>query len=50
MFGGAVLSKVRQEMRAELLERVEQEARAELFRDGRWVLDYRRLRVVAVKT
>jgi trans-aconitate 2-methyltransferase len=49
MFGGAVLSKVRQEMRGELLGRVEQEARAELFRDGRWVLDYRRLRVVAVK-
>jgi trans-aconitate 2-methyltransferase len=49
MFGGAVLSKVRQEMRAELLERVEREAKTELFREGRWVLDYRRLRVVAVK-
>lgn len=49
MFGGAVLSKVRQEMRAELLERVEREAKGELFHDGRWVLDYRRLRVAAVK-
>jgi trans-aconitate methyltransferase len=50
MFGGAILEKLPKDQRDRLLEEVQNEARAPLYRDGRWVLDYRRLRVVARKT
>jgi hypothetical protein len=30
-----------------LLEEIEHQARGKLFKDGRWVMDYRRLRIVA---
>lgn len=49
MFGGAILKHVAEETRELLLREVEREAQAALFRDGRWVVDYRRLRVVARK-
>lgn len=49
MFGAALLRRVPKEKQEALLKEVEREARAALFRDGQWVLDYRRLRVVAVR-
>jgi trans-aconitate methyltransferase len=49
MFGGALLKQMAEGRREELLRETEREARAELFRDGKWVMDYRRLRIVAKK-
>ncbi|MBN9519029.1 methyltransferase domain-containing protein [bacterium] len=49
MFGGAVLGRVPADRRDEFLARVEDGARPHLDRDGGWVADYRRLRVVAVR-
>jgi trans-aconitate methyltransferase len=49
MFGGAFLEKLSPEQRRQAGSTVEQEARPALFRDGQWVMDYRRLRVVARK-
>jgi SAM-dependent methyltransferase len=49
MFGAALLRRVPEERREALLEEVEREARAALFRDGQWMLGYRRLRVMARK-
>ena len=50
MFGGTMTETLSKEQRESLLQEVENEARPSLFTDGRWVLDYRRLRVVARKT
>jgi SAM-dependent methyltransferase len=47
MFGGSFLDKLAPEQREQALTAVEEEARATLLRNGQWVLDYRRLRVVA---
>jgi trans-aconitate 2-methyltransferase len=49
MFGAFALSAVSEEQKPELIRRWEDLARPKLFRDGRWILDYRRLRMVAVK-
>jgi trans-aconitate methyltransferase len=49
MFGGAFLDKLSPDHREQALAAVEQEARAALLRNGQWVMDYRRLRVVARK-
>ncbi len=50
MFGGAITDGLPKDQRERLLEEVEREARAALYTNGRWVLDYRRLRVLARKT
>lgn len=50
MFGGAIMENLPKEQREALLEEVQRDARSSLSTDGRWVLDYRRLRVVARKT
>jgi trans-aconitate methyltransferase len=50
MFGATIVENLPKDQRDRLLEEVQSEARASLYRDGRWVLDYRRLRVVARKT
>jgi trans-aconitate methyltransferase len=50
MFGGAIMENLPKDQRGRLLEEVQREARSSLYRDGRWVLDYRRLQVVARKT
>jgi trans-aconitate methyltransferase len=47
MFGSALLDKLPAEYHERALAAVEQEARPALFRDGQWVMDYRRLRLVA---
>jgi trans-aconitate methyltransferase len=49
MFGGAVFEKLTPGEQGDVLAAVEQEARPALLRDGHWVMDYRRLRVVARK-
>jgi trans-aconitate methyltransferase len=49
MFGGALLENLPEEQRKSLLEEIQRGARASLYTDGRWVLDYRRLRVSARK-
>jgi trans-aconitate methyltransferase len=50
MFAGSILEKMPTEKREDWVDILENEARGKLFRDGRWVLDYRRLRFVARKT
>jgi trans-aconitate methyltransferase len=49
MFGGILTDKLPADMQEQFKQEVEREARPALFQDGRWVLDYRRLRVVAQK-
>jgi trans-aconitate methyltransferase len=49
MFGAAMVGNLPAEKREKLASEVERQARATLYRDGRWVMDYRRLRVVARK-
>ena len=49
MFGGALFERVTERQREDVIKETVQEARAKLFRDGQWVVDYRRLRVVAKK-
>ncbi len=47
MFAVRMLQNVPAQMRAQVLARVEENLRATLFRDGHWIADYRRLRIVA---
>ena len=49
MFGGAFLEKLTPREHDDMLGAVQQEARAAIWRDGHWVMDYRRLRVVSRK-
>jgi trans-aconitate methyltransferase len=49
MFGGTFLARIPPGRRDEFTTRVEDAARPHLYRDGGWVADYRRLRVVAVR-
>ena len=48
MFGSPFLSKIPAEKRELFLQEVERFAGTALFHDGQWVLDYRRLRFLAV--
>jgi trans-aconitate methyltransferase len=50
MFLKSALKELPAESRARLVAGVEDRLRPELFRDGSWVMDYRRLRIMAVKT
>jgi trans-aconitate 2-methyltransferase len=50
MFLPGPLEAISTESRNAFLNRLEERLRPERFMNGRWVLDYRRLRVVAVKT
>lgn len=47
MFGSHWLDPIPEERREEFFRRVEDESRPLLYRDGGWIADYRRLRVVA---
>jgi SAM-dependent methyltransferase len=49
MFGNFALSGVPVERHVELIRQWEQFGRAKLYRDGEWTIDYRRLRMVAIK-
>ena len=50
MFGGPFVKAAGEERKAELIRRTEEQARPKLDEDGGWKMDYRRLRVLAVKT
>jgi len=49
MFAGFALAPVSEDERIQVFRRVEELARPKLFLDGRWIADYKRLRMVAVK-
>lgn len=49
MFGGTIAEKAPSSLQEKLKQEVEREARRDLFRDGHWVMDYRRLRIAARK-
>jgi trans-aconitate methyltransferase len=50
MFGGPLMEPLTEEQRPEFLRLVREQVRPRLWRDGGWVADYRRLRVVGHKT
>jgi hypothetical protein len=47
MFGGPIFTSLTERARDELIAETMREARADLFHEGEWMIDYRRLRVVA---
>jgi SAM-dependent methyltransferase len=49
MFGGAIFTSLDEHERDEVIAETIRQARVGLFHEGQWVLDYRRLRVVAKK-
>lgn len=49
MFTGAFLSRIPAEQQASFIQEVERQSRPSLFHDGGWILDYRRIRIVACK-
>jgi trans-aconitate methyltransferase len=49
MFAGGFWSGLSQEVRSHAIHQVEERLRPALYRDGNWIADYRRLRVVALK-
>jgi trans-aconitate 2-methyltransferase len=49
MFGMFASNVLRPQQREELMRRIEDLARSALFRDGVWTVDYKRLRMIAVK-
>jgi len=50
MFGEKTFGAMPDDVRSQWIERTQQRARTSLFRDGSWYADYRRLRVIAVRT
>jgi hypothetical protein len=49
MFAGLITESLPTSLQETLKQEVEREARRDLFRDNHWIMDYRRLRVVARK-
>jgi trans-aconitate methyltransferase len=49
MFGGALFSGMNEARRGEARRAVARRLRPSMYRDGGWIIDYRRLRLVAVK-
>jgi trans-aconitate methyltransferase len=49
MFGGPFLTRIPENLREEFKEQAEKQARSALFQDTHWVMDYRRLRIIAHK-
>ncbi len=49
MFGGFALQPLTENQRNHVARRVEEIAQPKLFHDGRWVADYKRLRMLCVK-
>ena len=50
VFRETFVEKMGEEAAAKWIHEVERQCRAELFKDGDWVLDYRRLRITAYKS
>ena len=49
MFGGAIFEQLTESQRDSVIEETVREARPKLFHGSQWVIDYRRLRVMAKK-
>ncbi|NJL66843.1 MAG: methyltransferase domain-containing protein [Richelia sp. CSU_2_1] len=49
MFAGGWLSGLSEEVRSRAIQAVAEKVRSTLYRDGNWIADYRRIRIVAVK-
>ena len=49
MFAGGFFAGLSEEVRSQVINEVEQRLRSTQYRDGTWIADYRRIRVVAVK-
>ncbi len=49
MFGEHILRNLPDEIKPQIIALAEEKARTTLFKDGAWIADYRRLRVVAYK-
>lgn len=49
MFGAALLDRFSEPRKAEIRRSVAERLRPEMYREGGWTVDYRRLRVVAIK-
>jgi trans-aconitate methyltransferase len=49
MFGGAYLKGISESVVSEILEEVQTALKPLLFKDGKWIADYKRLRIVATK-
>jgi trans-aconitate 2-methyltransferase len=49
LFAGEFWSKLSDEVQLQVINAVEERLRPALYRDGNWIADYRRIRVVAVK-
>jgi hypothetical protein len=49
MFGKPFTAALTSDAKQEFIRLVEEHARQKLHRDGGWIMDYRRLRVVALK-
>tara|TARA_B100002003_G_C14065713_1_gene512879 strand:+ start:280 stop:1023 length:744 start_codon:yes stop_codon:yes gene_type:complete len=49
MFCKPIFANIDSESQDQICRKVEKQLRSKLYKDGRWVIDYRRLRVVAVK-
>jgi trans-aconitate methyltransferase len=49
-YGSVFLNAVGAEKREDFLSAIEEHARAGLFKEGKWAADYRRLRIVAMRT
>ncbi len=50
MFGGKLFAGFSEERQREIRKAVAEKLRPAFYRDGNWIVDYRRLRVVAVRT
>jgi SAM-dependent methyltransferase len=50
MFGGKLFAGFSEERQREIREAVVEKLRPTMYRDGKWIVDYRRLRVVAVRS
>jgi len=49
MFGASLIANLPAQLHDKLKQEITREARHDLFHDGRWIMDYRRLRVFARK-
>ncbi|NJS10991.1 MAG: class I SAM-dependent methyltransferase [Microcoleus sp. CSU_2_2] len=49
MFAGGFFSGLSEEVRSQVINEVEQRLRSTQYRDGNWIADYRRIRVIAIK-
>ncbi|OKH35740.1 SAM-dependent methyltransferase [[Phormidium ambiguum] IAM M-71] len=49
MFANGILSQLSPQQQMQVIQSVQMQLRPTLFRDGHWIADYRRIRIIAVK-